>query len=144
MLGLLFTAAAFVGPAARAPTRSGEITMRKPGQIGPDNLQGKFITGSYLNGLHEWRVVSIVHALSLTNPTVPNHRRLHAHPGVPPVAAFSHITMQQGRAAAFASATLAAARFSELSTIVCMYTNSAFSIVPDESVSTMSNSTSAV
>ena len=50
MLGLLFTAAAFVGPAARAPTRSGEITMRKPGQIGPDNLQGKFITGSYLKG----------------------------------------------------------------------------------------------
>ena len=89
--------------------------------------------------------VPIVHALSLiTNPTVPNHRRLHAHVGVPPVAAFSHITMQQGRAAAFASATLAAARFSELSTIVCMYTNSAFSIVPDESVSTMSNSTSAV
>ena len=24
--------------------------MRKPGQIGPDNLQGKFITGSYLKG----------------------------------------------------------------------------------------------
>ena len=50
MLSLLVTAAAFVGPAARAPTRSGEITMRKPGQIGPDNLQGKFITGSYLKG----------------------------------------------------------------------------------------------
>ena len=90
--------------------------------------------------------VPIVHALSLklTLRYLTNHRRLHAHLGVPPVAAFSHITMQQGRAAAFASATLAAARFSELSTIVCMYTNSAFSIVPDESVSTMSNSTSAV
>ena len=30
---------------------------------------------------------------------------------------------------------------SALSIIVCMYTNSAFSIVPDESVSTMSNNT---
>ena len=111
---------------------------------GSRDLNNNSVSFMFQSDRGNHNAVPIVHALSLTNPTVPNHRRLHAHPGVPPVAAFSHITMQQGRAAAFASATLAAARFSELSTIVCMYTNSAFSIVPDESVSTMSNSTSAV
>lgn len=79
MLGLLFTAAAFVGPAARAPTRSGEITMRKPGQIGPDNLQGKFITGSYLKG---YTVGSRAPPGAVSSGTVRGSAADRARPGV--------------------------------------------------------------